>query len=93
VRQADHDPFSIESHHAFIACTDAACWKCKSEIPVICIYVRQGRVDGDDLANFTVSNVTRIDDDLKAALGRFETFREAYAPILGMARWRMENAF
>lgn len=75
--------YSIVSEQAAVACTKARCWKCRTSAEVICIYCQSGWVDGDRYEDFTVSNITAIDDALRRQLERWPLFRFGYSKVAG----------
>jgi len=75
--------YSIVSDQARIALTRARCWKCRTSAKVACIYCHSGWVDGDRYEDFTVSNITAIDDALRRQLARWPFFRFGYSKAAG----------
>src|SRR4051812_6128377 len=62
--QEDDDEFTITSDQAYVACASVSCWKCHSNIEVICIYCESGIVRDEPLTQFTVSRIWSMDDAL-----------------------------
>jgi hypothetical protein len=75
--------YSIVSEDACVARTRTSCWRCGSRIEVICIYCQLGWVDGDRYEEFTVSNITAIDETLRRQLDRWPFFRFGYSKVAG----------
>ena len=75
--------YCIVSEEAWIARARARCWRCRSMIEVVCIYCESGRVDGDPYEEFTVSNITAIDERLHGQLARWPFFRFGYSKLAG----------
>ena len=50
------------------------CWNCQADIEVICLYCQTGFVDGEAMFDFSVSNVTDIDESLRLQLARWPKF-------------------
>jgi hypothetical protein len=71
---AQNPEFRILSDEAAVVSGNVKCWNCRSEIEVICLYCQTGFVDGDAIVDFSVSNVTRIDDSLRLQLARWPRF-------------------
>ncbi len=70
--------YSIVSDQACVARARTRCWRCHAEIEVLSIYCHSGWVDGDRYEEFTVSNITAIDDSLRQQLERWPLFRFGY---------------
>lgn len=85
--QTDESRLSIRAIKAFVASANARCWKCHVDIAVICVYVRQGTVDGDPQSDFTVSNITALNDALKRHLAPLPFFRPAESRAAEMTYW------
>jgi hypothetical protein len=71
------EEFSITSERAYVASATAPCQKCGSGIEVICVYCESGSVFGEQLSQFTVSNIRVVDATLAAQLAAWPTFRES----------------
>ncbi|HUK03276.1 MAG TPA: DUF5710 domain-containing protein [Steroidobacteraceae bacterium] len=69
------EDFAISSDQAYVAEATCNCWRCHARIEVRCIFCVTGQVDGIDYQRFSVSNITRIDDALRAQLARWSGFR------------------
>jgi hypothetical protein len=67
---------SISSDHACGACANSVCWKCRSRIEVIAIYCAEGISEEEETREFTVFNITGIDDALSAQLKGWPQFRK-----------------
>ena len=74
----EHD-FRILSDEAVVVSGRVSCWNCRTDIEVICLYCQTGYVEGEAMLDFSVSNVTAMDDNLRVQLGRWPNFR----PIRG----------
>jgi hypothetical protein len=72
--------YRILSDEATVVSGHAKCWSCKADIEVICLYCQTGFVDGEATLDFSVSNVTDVDESLRLQLGRWPK----YHPM----RWR-----
>ena len=71
--------FRILSDEAAVISGHIRCWNCKAEMEVICLYCQTGFVEGEALFDFSVSNVTEVDEPLRLQLARWPMFR----PIRG----------
>ena len=69
--------YSILSDEALVISGQAPCWKCGTGMEVICIYCQSGLVNGEPLLNFSVSNVTAVDEALRMQLARWPGFHLA----------------
>jgi hypothetical protein len=67
--------FRILSDEAAVISGHIRCWNCEADMEVICMYCQTGFVDGEALFDFSVSNVTDIDESLCLQLTRWPTFR------------------
>jgi hypothetical protein len=76
-------PYSIASDHAFLISARSRCWKCHAGIRVVCVYCESGWIDGEPYEQFTVSNVTAIDDNLGRQLEGLSEFRFGQARVAG----------
>jgi hypothetical protein len=69
------DPgYRILSDEAVVVSGRVLCWNCRAEIEVICLYCQTGFVDGEATLDFSVSNVTAVDDSLRLQLTRWPNF-------------------
>ncbi len=75
--------FSIVSDEGYVVGTRAHCWRCRAVIEVICIYCAAGDICGDRYEDFTVSNITAVDEALRGQLERWPLFRFAYSKTAG----------
>jgi hypothetical protein len=66
--------FRILSDEAAVICGRIRCWNCKADIEVICLYCQTGFVDGEPMIDFSVSNVTNVDESLRLQLARWSNF-------------------
>ena len=73
----DDEEFTIISEQAFVASASVSCWKCHSNIEVICIYCESGIASGEPLARFSISYVWAMDSALAQQLEAWRTFRKA----------------
>lgn len=71
--------FTISSDDAYLAVSFAACWKCQSEVRVLCLYCVRGEVEGNPREHFVLSNLTEADESLLEALRSFPHFRRAHS--------------
>ena len=71
----DEEDFTITSTAAYVAAATTACRRCRSPIEVICIHCASGRVSGDALGQFTVSDITAVSDSLARQLARWPNYR------------------
>jgi hypothetical protein len=72
--------FEVISTEAYVAATEVACWKCRRNIEVICIYCETG-VDVDEhLTCFTVSTIWAMDEALKYQLQSWAHFKRSAGP-------------
>lgn len=71
----DDEVYSIISDQAFLVAARTRCWKCRAAIRVVCLYCETGRIEGEAYEEFTVSNITAIDEALRRQLGTFPDFR------------------
>jgi hypothetical protein len=65
-----------ESTEVHVAAATTACQRCHSAIEVICVHCTSGRVSGEPLDRFTVSDVWAINDSLARQLGRWPNYRK-----------------
>jgi hypothetical protein len=66
--------YRILSDEAVVVSGRVRCWNCRAEIEVICLYCQTGFVDGEATLDFSVSNVTVVDESLRLQLGRWPNF-------------------
>src|SRR5437016_4486325 len=62
--QEEDEGFTITSDQAYVASASALCWKCHTNIEVICIYCESGFVADEPLNQFTVCRIWAMDGDL-----------------------------
>ena len=70
---------TVISERAFVASTSESCWKCHSNIEVICIFCESGIASGEPLAQFSISNVWAMDSRLAQQLKPWRTFRNVHS--------------
>lgn len=70
------DEFAIASPEAYVAAANTACCRCRSQIEIICIYCEYGADLDQPLTNFTVSNISSVDEALSEQLARWPNFRK-----------------
>lgn len=75
--------YSIVSDRAFLLAARIRCWKCHARARVFCIYCESGSIDGEQYEQFTVSNITAIDESLRRQLEHFPEFRFGQARVAG----------
>lgn len=73
----------IVSAEAFILSARARCWRCHGSIRVVCIYCESGCIAGEAYEQFTVSNISAIDEALSRQLDGLRDFRFAYSREAG----------
>jgi hypothetical protein len=66
--------FRILSDEAAVVSGHIKCWNCHADMEVICLYCQTGFVDGEALVDFSVSNITEIDESLRLQLARWPKF-------------------
>lgn len=74
--------YAVVSSGAFIVLTLAKCWKCNRQTDFICIYCTRATIDGDHYDHINCSNLTAVDDTLKARLETYPQFRLAYSQTM-----------
>jgi hypothetical protein len=74
--------YRILSDEAVVVSGRVKCWHCQAAIEVVCLYCQTGFVDGEASVDFSVSNVTRIDEALRLQLARWPK----YHPLRGRGR-------
>jgi len=67
--------YRIVSDEAVVVSGQTRCGHCLAVIEVICLYCQSGFVDGEPALDFSISNVTAIDEALRLQLGRWPHFR------------------
>jgi hypothetical protein len=67
--------YRILSDEAVVVSGRVKCWHCQADIEVICIYCQTGLIDGEATVDFSVSNVTRIDEALRLQLARWPKYQ------------------
>jgi len=75
----DDAGYRIISDEAVVVSGRIRCWNCHEDMEVICLYCQTGYVEGEATLDFSVSNVTRIDESLRLQLARWP----AYHPVRG----------
>ena len=83
VTEPTNRPYHIESDHAYLLSARIRCWKCHAGIRVFCIYCESGWIDGDLYEQFTVSNITDVDQSLRIQLEGTPEFRFGQARVAG----------
>ena len=68
------DDYRILSDEAAVVSGRVKCWKCRADIEVICLYCQTGFVDGEAMVDFSVSNITDVDESLRLQLARWPKF-------------------
>jgi hypothetical protein len=76
--------FSIASSDAYVVTAKARCWKCRGAIEVVCVYCAKGEILGDTYEEFTVSNITAVDESLRRQLARWPLFHFGYCKSAGV---------
>jgi hypothetical protein len=66
--------YRILSDEAVVVSGGVKCWHCRADIEVICLYCQTGLVEGEATVDFSISNVTRIDEALRLQLARWPNF-------------------
>ncbi len=66
--------FRILSDEAAVVSGRVKCWNCQADVEVICVYCQTGFVDGEAMLDFSVSNVSHIDESLRLQLARWPGF-------------------
>jgi len=73
--QLAEEPYSIVSERAYLLSARIRCWRCHAWARVLCIYCESGCIDGEPYEQFTVSNITAIDENLHRQLEGVPDFR------------------
>jgi hypothetical protein len=71
--RTDHQ-YRIVSDETVVVSGRVKCWHCQADIEVVCLYCQTGFIDGDATVDFSVSNVTRIDEALRLQLARWPKY-------------------
>jgi len=66
--------FRILSDEAAVVSGRVKCWNCQADVEVICVYCQTGFVDGEAMLDFSVSNVSHIDESLRLQLAGWPGF-------------------
>jgi hypothetical protein len=66
--------FRILSDEAAVVSGRVKCWNCRADIEVICLYCQTGFVDGEATLDFSISNITDVDENLRLQLARWPKF-------------------
>ena len=74
------EEFTITSTTSYIAAAMTSCQRCHSSIEVICIHCESGISSGESLTQFTVSNISAVDDSLARHLRSWPTYRKVTKP-------------
>lgn len=69
--------YRIISDEAAVVSGRVKCWSCRADIEVICLYCQTGFVDGEAIPDFSVSNISAIDESLRVQLSRWPKFHPA----------------
>ena len=75
--------YAIESSTAQVLIAKTQCWKCAAEIPVICLQCRTGKIDGAAYKDFTVSNITSMNEVLQKQLHAWKNYRLSHSLEVG----------
>jgi len=81
--QSSDESYSIASDQAFLLSASTRCWKCNAPIRVLCVYCESGCIDGEPYRQFTVSNITAVDECLDRQLEALPDFRFGQARVAG----------
>jgi hypothetical protein len=73
---SDCEEFRILSDEAVVVSGRISCWNCRADVEVICLYCQTGFVEGEATLDFSVSNVTAVNESLRLQLARWPTFRQ-----------------
>lgn len=66
--------FSIHSDEAAIVSGRVECWNCTADIEVIGVYCQSGFVRGEPMLDFSVANITDVDNSLRLQLAQWPLF-------------------
>ena len=80
------DGFTVASNEAYVASAIITCAECQTKTEVICIHCASGTAYGEPLTQFTLSDVSAIDEALAEQLAPWPAFRK-----VGAARPRAES--
>jgi hypothetical protein len=69
------DDYRILSDEALVVSGRVPCWHCHLETEVICLYCQSGFIDGEATLDFSISNVSDIDEPLRRQLARWPGYR------------------
>jgi hypothetical protein len=70
------DPdYGILSDEAVVVSGHVRCWNCQADVEVICLYCQTGFVRGEATFDFSVLNITAIDESLRLQLARWSNYR------------------
>jgi hypothetical protein len=75
--------FSFISSLAYVASATVTCGECGSSVEVICIHCERGSSYGEPLVQFTISDVSAIDDTLAEKLAPWPNFKKVEFPDTG----------
>jgi hypothetical protein len=68
------EEYAVVSERAFIAAAKTECWRCRARIEVVCLYCKEGQVNGEPYSEFSVSRITAVDASLLDQLARWPHF-------------------
>jgi hypothetical protein len=78
------DPdYGILSDEAIVVSGHVRCCKCQADVEVICLYCQTGFVRGEATFDFSVSNITAIDESLRLQLARWSNFHPIHGSGAG----------
>ncbi|HTY95063.1 MAG TPA: hypothetical protein VMC02_14310 [Steroidobacteraceae bacterium] len=80
--------YRILSDEALVVSGRVRCWHCQVETEVICLYCQSGFIDGEATLDFSISNVSDIDEALRRQLSpwpKFHPTRRRGAALGGFA--------
>jgi Domain of unknown function (DUF5710) len=80
IDQPDADVFTITSNEAYVASATTSCQRCHRDIEVLCIYCESGTASDEPLTQFTVSDISAIDESLFVQLLAWPTFHKTTIP-------------
>jgi hypothetical protein len=66
--------FRILSDEAAVVSGKITCWHCQVYVEVICLYCQSGFVDGEAMLDFSVSNISDVDESLRVQLAHWPKF-------------------
>jgi hypothetical protein len=76
--------FTIISDEAYVALAGTSCQRCARLIHALCIYCESGTVNGEPLSQFTVSNISAIDESVLGQLRSWPHFHRSRTPPYGV---------